>query len=173
MSVFTILKATIAAGGQINTLELRTGTQQRFPMLHKDVRLSYESVQALASLERLEVHLGGPSPAETIDKILVAIVYSARRLVRVILSSNPVYTGTSYGLAWHMFRLVEVLKSHALRQIWLRDIAIHLKDFLNMLRKHKNTLKELTISNVLLLGRSWNEVLSTIRDDLRLDTRYD
>jgi hypothetical protein len=42
------------------------------------------------------------------------------------------------------------------------------KDLLEMHRKHRGTLKEVTISNVTLLG-SWHEVPLSIRDELCLD----
>ena len=61
-----------------------------------------------------------------------------------------------------------VLESHALRQIWLREIVVYPKGLLFMLGKHKDTLKELTISNVLLIG-PWDKILLSIKDELRLD----
>jgi hypothetical protein len=167
--VFDIFRAAIAAGNPIRTLEVKIDTIKRTPKSYEDVSLSHESAQALACLERLQVDFGESFLDCMIEKTLVAVVYSARGLVRIVFSSDPLHVKKTYGLAWCIFRLVRVLESHSLRQIWLRDIVMRPGDLLNMLGTHKDTLKELTISNVLLLG-SWDEVLWKIKDELRLDT---
>lgn len=135
---------------------------------HENISLSWQSAQAAARLERLEVDLGGCS-GETIEKVMVTIVVNARELERVVFFTSPQYVRRTWNSACYMFRLVRVLESRALRQIWLREVVILPKHLVAMLRKHKDTLGELTMFNVLLLG-SWNEILSMIRDELCLSS---
>jgi len=170
--ISTIFEAAIATDSQIHTLGTKMDTPRyslRRIRSSEDTSLSWQSAQAAARLERLEVDLGGSELEGTIENILVAIVVNARELKRVVFFSSPQYVKRTWSSACYMFRLVRVLESRALRQIWLREVVILPKHFVAMLRKHKDTLEELTIFGVLLLG-SWNEVLTRIRDDLRLNS---
>jgi hypothetical protein len=162
MSILTVFEAAIAAGSQIHAFKVSMDTESTQP-----VYLSEELAQALSRLERLEIDIG-PSPITRTEKTLVAIISNARGLLQVVYSSNPEYVKKSWSLAWHISRQARVLSSHALRQRWMREVVVHSRSLVMMLRKHRNTLKELTIFNVLLLG-PWDRILLVIRDELRLD----
>jgi hypothetical protein len=164
----TIFEAAITAGTQIHNLEVRMDTTKSTAISYENVYPCWQTAQAVARLERLEVDLGIPFPDGAVEKTLVGIVVNAKGLMGVVFFSNPQYVRKSWSMACYMFRLVRVLESRALRHIWLRDIVLLSKGLLIMLKKHRGTLKEVNLSDVLLLG-SWHEVLLGIRDELCLD----
>jgi hypothetical protein len=164
-----IFEAAITAGSQIHNLEVKVETMNGSVLSIDTIKLSWQTLQAFARLKRLEVDLGEPFSDGAVEKTLVRIVANAKGLVGIVFFSNSEYVRFARSMPCYISRLVGVLHSRALRQMWLRDIVLHSRDLLMMLRKHKDTLKELAISNVLLLG-SWDEVLLAIRDDLRLNT---
>ena len=161
--VFGFFEAALAAGNQIHDFEVRMDTG-RVGSVHP----TQEGVQALSQLKRLLVDIGGSDLYSATDGTVEAIVSGAKELERVVFSSDIEYVGKPWNSTCHMSRLVKVMNSHALRQLCLRGIAIHPKGLSLMLRRHKGTLKELTISNVLLVG-PWYKILLVARDELRLE----
>ncbi|KAH0285320.1 hypothetical protein M436DRAFT_60045 [Aureobasidium namibiae CBS 147.97] len=90
--ISTIFEAAVAADNQIHTLGTKMDTPRyslRRIRSSEDTSLSWQSAQAVARLERLQVDLGGSSPEGTIENILVAIVFNAKELKRVVFFSSP------------------------------------------------------------------------------------
>lgn len=164
MPILGFFESALAAGNQIQALEVRMHTHTDCMSVH----LSQESAQALLHLKRLQVEISGSDSYSTTAKTVMAIVSGAKGLERVIFSCDSDHVGRPENLTRHVKRLIRALKSHALRQIWLRDIVVHPQGLLPMLNRHKGTLKELIISNVLLLG-PWYKILLSVRDELRLE----
>lgn len=161
--ILRVFEAALEAGCHIQACEVRSDAE-----CHKLVHLSQAGSKALSCLRRLAIDTSGSIPSGNTDTTVETMVSGAKRLERLVLSSDTEYAKKSWNLSLYVYRLMTVLESHALRQIWLREIVVYPKGLLFMLGKHKDTLKELTISNVLLIG-PWDKILLSIKDELRLD----
>jgi hypothetical protein len=170
MSLLRIFQAVSAAGGQIHPLRVKVHALTAPTTCLRPLHLTTQTAQALSRLRSLELDIDGFRGIYCTDITLETILSSVKGLVRVTFSSNSWYVQhpQSWELTVYISQALTTLESHALRQIWLRDIVILSEDLVIMLLKHQSNLTELTMSNVLLVG-SWNIVLQRVRDELRLD----
>lgn len=170
-SLLRVLEVAFRAGCQIKVLKVMTDYKESSSRRDKAIDISGDTARALCRLADLELDVGQAcSEFIKLDSALISVLSGVKGLVRVTFRSDPdyVFEPPSWDLAACISDMISALESHALRQAWMKEIVVFPDALLVMLRKHKSTLRNLTLSDVFLVG-AWDTLLLNIRDELRLD----
>lgn len=169
-SLLVMLETALAANCDVNGLTLRAKYTQSAPVADEAPYMSDPVLKALSTLTKLELIIGEPALVGELDKTLETIIPVAKSVERFVLwlSRYQHIICPEPQLAEYVHHTLSMLNSSALSQIWLDSVIVYADHLVDMFRRHKDTLKDLTMSEVTLIG-SWDDVVLYIRDELSLE----
>ncbi|KAH6989918.1 hypothetical protein EDB80DRAFT_689509 [Ilyonectria destructans] len=101
--------------------------------------------------------------------VIRELLEPTKELRRLVIKLPPMYLNLATVTAW-LSDVIPPFKWEHLTRLSLHDVESTGEDLLSILLRHKDTLWKLCLGRIVLRSPSWESVLRTIRQDLRLET---
>ncbi|KAH6971182.1 hypothetical protein BKA56DRAFT_595992 [Ilyonectria sp. MPI-CAGE-AT-0026] len=101
--------------------------------------------------------------------VIRELIEPMKELRSLVIKLPPMYLSLASVTAW-LSDVIPPFKWEHLIRLSMHDVECTSEDLLSVLLRHKDTLRKLCLGRIVLRSPSWESVLRTIRQDLRLET---